>query len=168
MDGSQPSTGLRDARAAQPDAASSGLQADTASHGAYGELLRRVVKSPLNFAFNWRGVDFTGTFDAHQDGIALTLHSDLAALPYSAENAGQRDQLLAVVDAFRGDALGKLKVVSGQKIVIESGIDLSDAGEGTVGNIIAGLTIMVLRVAPYLDLLAEGAAPHGTSSAENA
>ncbi len=168
MDGSQPSTELRDARAVQPGRASSGFKADTASLGAYGELLRRVVKSPLNFAFNWRGVDFTGTFDAHHDGIGLTLHSDLAALPYSAENAGQRGEMLAVVDAFRDDAMGKLKVVSGQKIVIESGVDLSDSGDGTVGNIITGLTIMVLRLAPYLDLLAEGAAPHGTSSAENA
>ncbi len=168
MDGSQPGTELRDARVAQPDAASSGIKADTASLGAYGELLRRVVKSPLNFSFNWRGADFTGTFDAHQDGIALTLHSDLAALPYSAEDADQRDELLAVVDAFRGDAVGKLKVASGQKIVLESSIDLSDTGQGTVGNIIAGLTIMVLRLAPYLDLLAEGAAPQGTSSAQNA
>lgn len=168
MDGSQPSTELSDARAAQPDAASSGLKAGPASLGAYGELLRRVVKSPLNFGFNWRGVDFTGTFDAHQDGIGLTLHSDLAALPYSAEDADQRDALLAVVDAFRGDAVGKLKVASGQKIVIESGIDLSDTSAGTVGDIIAGLTIMVLRVAPYLDLLAEGATPHGPSSAESA
>ena len=166
MDGSQPSTEPGGARAALPDAASGALEADPASLGAYGELLRRVVKSPLNFGFNWRGVDFTGTFDAHQDGIGLTLHSDLAALPYSAENAGQRDELLAVVDAFRGDAVGKLKVVSGQKIVIENGVDLSDSGDGTVGNIITGLTIMVLRLAPYLDLLAEGAAPHGTSSAE--
>ena len=143
---------------AQSDAVNRGLRMETASQGAYGELQRRLVESPLRFAFCWHGTDFTGRFEARNGGVRLTIQTDLAALPYSAENARVRTDLLAIADAFRDEAVGNLKVVRGQKIMIEKTIDLSTTIGSAVSDIVASPTDLVLRTAPCLDLLAEYAA----------
>ncbi len=90
--------------------------------------------------------------------MRLTLHSDLASLPYSAEDAGARSGLLGVVDVFNDETVGTLKVVSGQKIIIETSIDLPQSTGNAASDIVANLTLLVLRAAPYLDLFADGAA----------
>ena len=137
-----------------------------AAAGAYDELLRRVAASPQSFNFDWRGVKFMARLDGHDGGLRLTLHSDLTALPYSAENAGERKELLAVVDAIGTDRESKFRVVCGQKIVIEDSIDLTQTVGSTVNSIVTSLTILVLRLAPYLDLLAESASTNRERLAE--
>ena len=129
------------------------------------ELMRRLVAKPRKFSFNWRGVDFTALLEGLDGGLRLTLHSDLAALPYSAEDAGERANLLAVVDTSGTGREGRLRVVCGQKIVIEDSIDLTLTVGATVNSIITSLTILVLRLAPCLDLLAERAAVNGELAA---
>ncbi len=130
---------------------------EAALAGAYGALRQRLLDSPLKFAFNWHGIEFTGRFSALDEGVRLTLHSDLAALPYSAEDAGARSGLLGVFDVFNDETVGTLKVVSGQKIIIEKSIDLPQSTGDAASDIVANLTILVLRAAPYLDLFADGA-----------
>ncbi len=133
---------------------------EIAALGAYGELLRRVVHAPLSFMFTWRDIDFQGSFEGRDEGIRLVLYSSLAKVPYSGEDASTRHNLLAVVEASRGERAGKLRVIDGQEIVLKSEIDIDTAPTGTVDSIVATLTVLVLRVAPYLDLLAERASAY--------
>ena len=151
-----------------PDGQSKGLQIDSAAHGSYGVLRQRLAESSLNFTFNWRGVDFSGRFEAREGGVRLTLHSDVASLPYSAEDPDGREGMLAVVDTFRDDNSGTLKVVCGRKIVIEDVIELAGMAGNTATNIVTSLTVLVLRLAPCLDLLAERAAAREAPRVANA
>ena len=152
-------------RGTDPAAASDGRDGKSpialASDREYLELMRRMVAEPRRFTFKWRGVDFSARLDGYNGGLRLTLHSDLAALPYSAEDAGERANLLAVVDAHGTGREGRFRVVCGQKIVIEDAIDLTQTIDSTANSIITSLTILVLRLAPFLDLLAERASVDG-------
>lgn len=139
---------------------SSGFDIETAALGAYGELLRRVVHAPLSFKFSWRNIDFSGSFEGRDDGIRLVLDSNLANVPYTGEDAAGRHNLLAVVDASRDERAGKLRVIDGRKIVLKSEIEIPTDPVGTVDSIVATLTVPVLRVAPFLDLLAERASAY--------
>ena len=130
---------------------------EAASTGAYGALRRQLIAAPLNFAFDWHGIEFTGRFSARDEGVRLTLRGNLASLPYSAEDANARSSLLGIVDAFNDETEGTLKVVRGQKIIIEKTIELPRSTGDTANDIVANLTVLVLRAAPYLDLLADGA-----------
>ncbi len=155
-------TGAQSAPAGDPVDAGrlSGFDIETAALGAYGELLRRVVHAPLSFTFSWRNIDFTGSFEGRDDGIRLVLDSNLANIPYTGEDAATRHNLLAVVDASRDERAGKLRVIDGRKIVFKSEIEMPTDPVGTVDSIVATLTVLVLRVAPYLDLLAERASAY--------
>ncbi len=145
------------AAAARSDGNGGGRRLDEAPVGAYGVLLRRVVASALNFTFTWRGVDFTGRFDAREGGIRLTLRGTLTELPYSAEDAEARKVLLAVADTCDGGDVAKFRVECGQKIIIEDSVSLTETDGDTVASIVTDLTMLVLRLAPCLDLLAEHA-----------
>lgn len=145
-----------------PDPARNGankgsLDLDSVVQGAYGELLRRVAQSPLNFNFTWHGTSFSGSISGHDDGLRMYLQSNLADIPFSAENAAARGDLLAIVDTHRGGKPAELRVVQGQNLVLDSTLDLPAEGLETVNGIISTLTVMVLRSAPYLDLLAKRA-----------
>lgn len=148
-----------DTRSSNTPAASlgDGLNVDAVAPNAYSELQRRVADSPLRFSFTWRETEFRATVEAGEDGLRLTLQNDLAPLPYSAEDKSRRGNLLAIVDTRDGDSAGKLRVVRGRDIVLEAGIELPQECGNTVNNIISTLTILVLRAAPHLDLLAERA-----------
>ncbi len=165
MDGNADENPRGTGPAAAPDGHNGDSPLGLASDGAYIELMRRAIAEPRRFTFKWRGVNFSARLDGHDGGLRLTLHSDLAALPYSAEDAGERADLLAVVDAFGNGRESKFRVVCGQKIVIEDSIDLTQTIDSTVNSIITSLTILVLRLAPCLDLLAERASINGERTA---
>ena len=122
---------------------------------AYGELLRRAMDAPLTFCFTWNARDFMGTLEAVDGGMRLSLQSDLAAVPYSAEDAAARGNLFAVVDSLDGNAEGILKVVQGQKIVLENTIPMPRPPDGSISSVVTNLALLVLNAAPYLDLIAE-------------
>ncbi len=157
MDGNADENPRGTGPAAAPDGHDGESPIALATDGAYLELMRRAIAEPRRFSFKWRGVDFAARLDEHNGGLRLTLHSDLAALPYSAEDAGERADLLAVVDTYPTGSEGKIRVVCGQKVVIEDSIDLTQTIDSTVNSIITSLTVLVLRLAPCLDLLAERA-----------
>lgn len=125
----------------------------------YGELLRRAMDAPLTFIFTWHDRDFKGTFEAIDGGMRLSLQSDLATVPYSAEDSVARGDLLAVVDSWDGHADGKLRVVQGQRIVLENDIPMPRTPDGTISSVVTNLALLVLYAAPYLDLIAEYASP---------
>ena len=126
---------------------------------AYGDLLRRAMDAPLTFSFAWHGRDFKGIFEAIDGGMRLSLRSDLATVPFSAEDAAARGDLLAVVDSWDGNTDGTLKVVQGQRIVLENEIPLPRTPDGTISSVVTNLALLVLYAAPYLDLIAEYASP---------
>ncbi len=161
MDGNADENPRGTGPAAAPDGHDGESPIALATDGAYMELMRRVIAEPRRFTFEWRGVDFSARLDGHNGGLRLTLHSDLAALPYSAEDAGERANLLAVIDTYGTGGESKFRVVRGQKIIIEDSIDLTQTIDSTVNSIITSLTILVLRLAPCLDLLAERASING-------
>lgn len=136
---------------------SNGPTTDAIAPDAYHELQRRVADSPLHFSFTWRETEFRATVKAGEGGLRLTLQNDLAPLPYSVEDKSRRNNLLAVVDTHHGDSAAKLRVVRGRDVVLEGGIELPRESGNTVNDIVSTLTILVLRAAPHLDLLAERA-----------
>ncbi len=123
--------------------------------GAYGELMRRAKQKPLSFSFVWRGSDFMGRVESISDGMRLSLRSDLAALPYSAENIAVRGDLLAVVDTYAGGSEARLMVFHGRTIMLEHEIVLPESHGDTMATLVTHLTMLVLNTAPYLDLIAE-------------
>ena len=130
--------------------------------GAYGELMRRAKLKPLSFSFAWRGGEFTGTVENVGDGMRMSLRSALATIPFSAENAASRGNLLAVVDTCAGGSEAKLMVFQGSTIMLEHEITLPRSIGDTVTTMVTQLTMLVLNTAPYLDLIAE----HSASPAE--
>ena len=137
------------------DAGGAGLETDAIKSGAYGELMRRARQQALVFSFAWRGTDFRGTVESIGESMRLSLRSDLAAIPYSAENPAARGGLLAVVDTYDGGSEAKLTVVQGRMVMLEHEIPLPKSHGDTMANLITQLTMLVLNTAPYLDLIAE-------------
>jgi hypothetical protein len=123
--------------------------------GSYGELMRRAKDQPLSFSFDWRGSQFMGLVECLETGMRLSLRSSLAAIPYSAENADTRGDMLAVVDTCAGGSEAKLMVYQGSTIMLEHEIELPRSLDNTVANIVTQLTMLVMNTAPYLDLIAE-------------
>lgn len=123
--------------------------------GAYGELMRRAKQRPLSFSFVWRGGDFKGQVDSIDNGMRLSLRSELATVPYTAENIDVRGDLLAVVDTCAGSSEAKLLVFQGRKIMLEHEIVMPEIHGDTMATLVTHLTMLVLNTAPYLDLIAE-------------
>lgn len=122
---------------------------------SYSELMRRAKNAPLNFNFAWHGMDFGGTFEAIEGGMRLSLQSNLAELPYSAEDAKARGDLPAVVDTLDGHTEGLLKVVKASTIVLENEIPMPRTPTGSISSVVTNLALLVLNAAPCLDLIAE-------------
>jgi hypothetical protein len=132
-----------------------GKDDDRPAVDAYSELMRRARNAPLNFSFAWHGMDFGGTLESIEGGMRMSLQSKLAELPYSAEDARARGNLLAVVDTLDGHTEGLLKVVKGQTIVLENEIPMPRTPTGSISSVVTNLALLVLNAAPYLDLIAE-------------
>ena len=133
---------------------------ETLSVGGYGELLRRAADAPLVFSFAWRGIGFKSTVESIDRGMRLSLETDLAPIPFSAEDAETRGGLFAIVDTWDGDSEGRLKIVQGRRIVLENDIRLPPPDGQTASTIVSQLTMLVLNAAPYLDLIAEYTPAH--------
>jgi hypothetical protein len=148
----QPRNGAFEPAMAEVEADSEKTRFET---GAYGELMRRAKEKPLGFTFDWRGSNFKGKVESIEDGMRLSLRSALAAIPYSAEDADSRGDLLAVVDTCSTGVEAKLTVYQGRSIMIEHEIDLPPCDGDTMATIVTQLTMLVMNTAPYLDLIAE-------------
>ena len=149
-----PATSELQADASAPVTGAASLN-DRPAVDAYSELMRRASNAPLNFNFAWHGMNFGGTLEAIEGGMRLSLQSNLAALPYSAEDAKARGDLLAVVDTLDGRTEGLLKVVKGNTIVLENEIPMPRTPTGSISSVVTNLALLVLNAAPYLDLIAE-------------
>ena len=127
--------------------------------GAYGDPMRPRKEKPLGLTLLVPGTGFMGTVESIDDGMRLSLRSSLATLPYSAENAAARGELLAVVDTYAGGGDAKLMVYQGHKVMLEHEIVLPPSLGDTVTTIVTQLTMLVLNTAAYLDLIVEFSSP---------
>ena len=76
--------------------------------------------------------------------MRMFLRSKLAELPYSAEDAQARGDLLAVVDTLDGYTEGLLKVVKGQTIVLENEIPMPRTPIGSINSVVTNLALLVI------------------------
>lgn len=155
------------ARAREPGPDMDALDLQTASLGAYGALLKRVSDKPLTFRFTWRDVTFRALVSGRDDGLRLSIETDMADVPYSVEDIETRKDMLAVIDATGDDRLGRICVVQGHKIVLENEFELPENAGNTINSIITTLTIMVLRATPYLEAVSDYIKDVGAASPES-
>lgn len=117
---------------------------------ADGRLERRGDGEALSFKFVYRGVRFDGRLDMTATG-KMAITADLGPLPYTAESAGARHQILRMV---RG-------AVSRQDLhlVVSHQQELRIAAEGVAPRprtpvcCLATLCTLVLRLRPWLDAI---------------
>ena len=150
-----------------PDPDMESLDLKAASLGAYGALLKRVSDKPLTFRFAWREVSFRALVSGRDDGLRLSIETDMASVPYTVEDHDTRKEMLAVIDATGDDRVGRICVVQGQKIVLESEFDLPENTGNTISSIITTLTILVLRATPYLQAVSDYVKESGAQSPES-
>lgn len=119
---------------------------------ADGRLERRGDGESLAFKFVYRGVRFEGRLDMNATGnMAIT--ADLGPLPYTAEAAGTRHQLLRLV---RG-AVSK----RGLHFLLSQDQILRIAAEGTTPrprtptSCLATLCALLLRLRPWLETIGD-------------
>lgn len=117
---------------------------------ADGRLERRGEGESLSFKFVYRGIRFEGRLDMNDTG-KMAITADLGPLPYTAESAGARHQLLRLA---RGAASKQ-----GLHLVVSHDQQIRIAAEGTTPRprtpvcCLATLCSLLLRLRPWLDLI---------------
>ncbi|MBT3171375.1 MAG: hypothetical protein HOM52_03165 [Rhodospirillaceae bacterium] len=129
-----------------------------------GALQQREPQYPLTFNFSWRDSNFEGTVDQVDDRLTLELSLKLAELPFTAEDATQRGNWSAIVSDTDAPAGGVLKIMHDSTAVLSKKIDLPELNGFTADGFITNMAMMVLSLAPYLDLLAEHSGAHAPSA----
>ena len=66
---------------------------------AKARLEQAAPKPPVSFRFRWQGQQYVGRVERAKDGgLTLKLLGDIGPMPYSAENAKQRQSWLSLAD----------------------------------------------------------------------
>ena len=117
------------------------------------ELFGGDGSGPVAFRFVLRDVPFSCAVERGGGEPMLTLTGDLGALPYSAEGAGRRRRVQAVVAAARERSGLDWEVTPQQQIVVRGGIAL--ASPLTPVAMILGAVTLLLRALPFLERLLE-------------
>ena len=120
-----------------------------------GTILQRETKFPLTFHFSWRDSNFEGAVDQMSDRLTLELSLKLAALPFTAEDAAQRGKWSALISDADAPAGGILKIMHDSTVVLSKTVDLPEMNGFTADGFVTNIAMMVLSLAPYLDLLVE-------------
>ncbi|MSO69006.1 MAG: hypothetical protein EXQ98_01800 [Alphaproteobacteria bacterium] len=125
--------------------------------GADGELSRREPKFPIAFQFNWREMNFEGDVARVDGALVLKITADVATVPFSAEDAERRAQLLSLLRAGAPDSEEPLLVLSPSNVLtLRRQIELPRDVALTADRLIIETATAVLMSAPYLDLMANG------------
>lgn len=123
--------------------------------GDGGTLAAREPKFPLTFRFGWRNSEFEGEIGRGDDGLYLRLCAAVANVPYTAENASGRSRLLGVVTSPAESGIGTLRLMDDQSVVLSKEVALPLKEGLTASGLVTQISVIVLALAPYLDLLAE-------------
>ena len=121
----------------------------------FGAISQRAPNYPLKFGFTWRDSNFEGTVDQVNDRLTLELRLKLADVPFTAENAGQRGKWSAIISNSDKPAGGELRIMRDSTAILSKKIELPELDGFTADGFITNIAMMVLSLAPYLDLLVE-------------
>jgi hypothetical protein len=120
-----------------------------------GSVCRRSPNFPLTFSFTWRDCDFKGSVNQTETCMTLELSLNLGEVPYTAQDAARRGKWTAVISQVNDPEGGLLKIMRNGAAVLKKSIDLPAMNGFTPEGFIINTSMMVLSLAPYLDLIAE-------------
>jgi hypothetical protein len=89
------------------------------------------------------------------DRLTLELRLKLADVPFTAENAGERGKWSAIISNSDKPTGGELRIMCDSTAVLTKKIELPEMNGFTADGFITNIAMMVLSLAPYLDLLVE-------------
>ena len=104
------------------------------------------------FDFGYRDIRFVGQVDPAPGGARLRLVGDVGLMPYSAESPPARLGLARILVAANDALAGpRFRVTQGRILV---GADIELSLPLTAAAIVAAVALVLVRVRPYLDLIA--------------
>ena len=120
-----------------------------------GTIFQRAPKFPLSFSFTWRECKFDGVVDQKDGQLTLELDLKLGDVPFTAQDATQRGKWSAVISNTEQPESGTLQIMRDSSAVLSKTINLPEMNGFTADGFITNTALMVLSLAPYLDLIAE-------------
>lgn len=120
-----------------------------------GVIMQRKPKFPLNFNFSWRNSAFEGAVNQEDGQLTLELRLKLTTVPFTAEDADQRSKWSAIISNSGNPAAGNLEILRDSTAILSKSIELPEMNGFTADGFVTNISMMVLSLAPYLDLLAE-------------
>ncbi len=120
-----------------------------------GTIFQREPSFPLSFGFTWRECRFEGRVDQKDGQLLLELDLKLGDVPYTAQDAAQRGKWSAIISNAENPDSGTLHIVHDSSAVLSKTINLPKMDGFTADGFVTNTALMVLSLAPYLDLIAE-------------
>ena len=87
--------------------------------------------------------------------MTLELSLKLGDVPFTVEDAAKRGKWVAVTCNSGKPESGSLRITRDSSAVLSKTINLSDMNGFTAAGFVTNTSLMVLSLAPYLDLIAE-------------
>jgi hypothetical protein len=119
-----------------------------------GGLTRSAPQFPINFGFRWRNMGFRGEVNREEMTLSMTIMADVGRIPFSAESAGQREQMLEVAAQIGAAGAGEVRMLPGGALALTRQSELASE-RLTHRALITQIATDLLSAAPYLDILAE-------------
>ena len=120
-----------------------------------GAVFQRAPKYPLSFHFTWRDCNFEGLVDQVNGQMTLELSLNLGDVPFSAEDAAKRSKWTAIICNTETPESGNLRITRDSSAVLSKTVNLPDMNGFMAGGFVTNTALMVLSLAPYLDLIAQ-------------
>ena len=120
-----------------------------------GAVFQRAPKFPLAFHFTWRDCNFEGEVDQVNGQMTLALSLKLGDVPFSAEDTAKRSKWSAIICNTDNPENGSLRITRDSSAVLSKSVNLPDMSGFTADGFVTNTALMVLSLAPYLDLIAE-------------
>ncbi|MDP6474677.1 MAG: hypothetical protein QF449_11525 [Alphaproteobacteria bacterium] len=120
-----------------------------------GIISQRAPKFPLSFSFIWRECKFEGCVDQKGGRLTLELDLKLGDVPYTAQDSERRGKWSAMISKTEHPESGTLQIIRDSSAVLSKTIDLPEMNGFTADGFVTNTALMVLSLAPYLDLIAE-------------
>lgn len=120
-----------------------------------GSISQRAPEFPMSFSFTWRECKFEGCVDQKNGRLTLELELKLGDVPYTAQDVEQRGKWSAMISKTEQPDSGTLQIIRDSSALLSKTINLPEMNGFTADGFITNTALMVLSLAPYLDLIAE-------------
>ena len=138
------SPGLDDGNGAGAVNASKVGRFDQLLDQAKQNLGRLEPRPPLKFSFIWRGRPFSARLEPAGKGARLKLRGDLGVVPFSAENADGRHDLVSLANGNLDDPVARFHIGRDQRMFLLGEADIP--GHLTPAAIFGWTTWLALRL----------------------